>query len=364
MKKILILAKPEYAGVSWYRHQQFAKKAKEQALADVQYINFDLSPTDYDRVINMADVVYTRLNPKLPEMMEQYNVPFVIDLDDSLDDHDPLSDTYRAMGTCEVQLQDGTFLWKDGERGFDLEANVQRNKKLKEALTKVHGATTTTLTLRNYIAEYNENVAIIPNAIDPELFADVTANTRGKDEIRMVWSGGSTHFSDLMAIKPHVGSLMEKYKSLHFYVVGTAFKGFLKELPEERVHTSPWLRADGHGFRLSCLDGDIGICPINDTPFNRNKSSVKYYEYSMAGMATVAAGIPPYTDDIADDINGLLYSDLSEFESKVVELIEDPLKRAEIASEGLKYVKKCRDVNDIAKDWVEYLLAVAKEYEG
>lgn len=362
--KILILSTPNYGGVSWYRHQQFAYKAKELGLADIQYMNFDLDPLSYDRVMSMADVIYTRLAPNLPAIIQKYKTPVVIDLDDSLDDHDPLSDTYRAMGTQEVQLADGTWLWKDGERGFDLEGNIERSNLLKKALSKVHGATTTTITLKDYIAQYNENVAIIPNAINPTLFADVTDNTKGKDEVRMVWSGGSTHYSDLMEIKPSIAKLMDKYPNLHLYVVGTLFKGFVKGLPPERVHTSPWLRADGHGFRLSCIDGDIGICPINDTPFNRNKSSVKFYEYSASGMATVAKGIPPYTDDIADGRNGFLYHSREEFEDKVSLLIDDPLKRAEIASESLRYVTTHRNIENITKDWANYLKAVADEYKS
>lgn len=357
--KILILAKPSYTGVSWYRYQQFAYHANRMGLADVKYMDFDLSDEEFDAVMEKADVIVTRLTPKLDYLLDTYKTPFVVDLDDSLDHVDPLSDTYRAMGVREVTLGDGSYLWKDGEGGFDISKNRKFISDIKKALGRVHGVTTTTVLLKQYIDHFNKNTVIIPNAIDFDLFAEVS--DLSKKEVRMVWSGGSTHYADLAHVAPSIKNLMERYENLHFYMLGVVFKGILKDFPKDRVHTGGWIQADGHGFRLSCIDGDIGICPINDTSFNRMKSSVKFYEYSACGMATIAPALPPYSDDIADGVNGLLYSDLSEFEDKVGLLIKDSLKRAEIASHALKYIKENRDVTQITKDWVDYLVAVANE---
>ena len=53
---------------------------------------------------------------------------------------------------------------------------------------------------------------------------------------------------------------------------------------------------------LASLSGDIGICPLVDDEFNRNKSQIKAIEYGLLGLPVVASptvynGIP--TIDIA-----------------------------------------------------------------
>jgi hypothetical protein len=44
---------------------------------------------------------------------------------------------------------------------------------------------------------------------------------------------------------------------------------------------------------------DIGIAPLGDDPFNRNKSCIKYYEYAMSGAVTVASHVKPYSEEVS-----------------------------------------------------------------
>lgn len=361
--KILILQKPSDDGCTWYRLTQFAKEANKQGLADVQFLNLGMTEEDLQKVLSEADLFIGRLNPELDwimDLIKKYNKPIVIDIDDSIDDISPYSQHYRKLGTKEVKIG-VDYLWQDGKAGFSLEENKKRVEAYRNILRKATSVITTTHHLKSYIEQYNENVGIVPNCIDPELFP--VLDFKGKKQINILWSGGASHFSDMWEVKPVLDEIMNEYPQVHFYMVGTHFPAVTKDMPKDRVHTSGWIKPDGHGYRLACLNADIGICPIQDTPFNQLKSSIKYYELSALGVVTVARGIPPYSDDILDGETGFLYNTDEEMYLQLKKLIEDPILRIKTAENALQSVKKRRNLADITKDWISYLKGISDAYK-
>lgn len=358
MKKILIMSEPQDNGWCWYRLTQFAKKSKELGIADVQFIDYSLQGQQVIDLLKAADVYLTRLGSDLGQFIDyrDKNHPdklIFADMDDGLDAIDPYSDLYRTLGTKQFKHKD-KWLWKDGESGFNLQENRNRVKRSKEALKRVDFAITTTLDLADYVTQYNENVAVIPNAINMDIFPPIKIE-KPKDEIRILWSGGSTHFQDLMSIQNVVKKIMYKYENVHFYMLGVPFKAFFRDLPTNRVHTMGWIKPDGHGYRLATVGADIGITPINDTDFNRLKSSVKFYEHSALKVPTISPNIPPYNRDIKDNFSGLLYNDNREFEKHLETLINDSDKRSFIGENAYNYVKEFRNLEKITREWVELL---------
>lgn len=360
IKILLLMEKGEPNGASWYRYTQFAKKANELGIADVQYIDLSLSEEDLTKVLEKADVYFARVSsPALDIVFEQKDRKLVvIDMDDGLDDIDPLSEHYSGLGTKEIVLKDGTYLWKDHVGGFNAWRNRMRVDSYKERLGKADALICTTLELRNYLEQFNKVVAVIPNAIDFDIFPKVKDPKKGK-EIRLGWSGGSSHFSDLQEVRESLMELMRVNPNLHFYIYGVPFKGVIKDMPQDRVHTGGWVSPQAHGYRLACSDWDIGICPIRDTGFNRLKSSIKYYELSALGVCGVCRNIPPYSDDIVDGENGILYNTPQEFTEKVQKLIDDPILRLRVAESAYSYTKEHRTLENITGEWVGFLEGVA-----
>jgi len=355
---ILVLQPHKADGSSWYRVEQFAKKAGVLKLAAVEFLNFGMSEELMARQVDAADIFFIRPSEASITSLRQISQlkikkPVVADIDDGFDNINPYSNSYRSLGTQNVQLEDGKFLWEDGESGFRIVANMNRIDACKTSMEEVDAVMTTTFELKEYAEKFNKNVVVIPNAIDEALFPQIKLQ-RDKN-IRILWSGGSSHYEDLVEIKPSIKKLMERYPNLEFHMAGQVFNGIFKDLPENRCKGYPWVSADGQGFRMATIGADIGICPITDNTFNRLKSSVKYYEYSTLGLPTVAKGIPPYSDDISDGVNGLLYNTPEEFEKKLEELINDPIKRITLADNARRYVLENRNLEEIVKDWVSFL---------
>lgn len=349
-------------GCTWYRLLQFTKEANSKRLADCQYLDLNLEEEQLQQVLKAADVFLVRLSPMLPAVLGQLaefgiKKPVVLDIDDGIENINPLADHYRNMGTEEVKLKDGSWLWKDGVAGFDSARNRERVEAYKECLRKVDAVITTCVDLKNWLDGFGKPVCIIPNAINFKLFPKV--KDPAKDEIRIVWSGGASHFADLDEIKFALARVMQAFPTTHFYMYGVAFGAIVKALPENRVHTDGWVQAEAHGYRLACLDADIALCPLIDSPFNRMKSSIKFYEMAALSVPTLARNIPPYSDDIINGESGLLYANEAEFEKKLTLLVRDPILRVKLGNGAYTYVKKNRELSDITKDWVEFLEAVA-----
>lgn len=360
--KVLFLGKQGSDGCSWYRMTQF----KESGVADVQFLNDKMSEEELYQIFKVADVLVTRLGEHTIDIfkgLKDIKKPIIVDIDDRYDLINPYSDSYMALGTEEIKLSDGRYLWKDKTANFDIEQNKKKLESFEEVMRRASAMIVTTFELKNYAEQFNKVVAVIPNAINCDLFPQVK-DTKKNNEIRMLWAGGSSHFADLAEVRDVLERLMNKYLNLHFYFIGVPFEGIVKNMSKDRVHTFSWIDPRGHGYRLACMNADIGICPIQDTIFNRAKSSVKYYEYSALRMATVARDIPPYSDDIKHDHTGMLYNDNNEMFKYLSELIEDPIKRLSIANNAYDYVNRNRNINDISKDWATFLKGVSDEYRN
>ncbi len=365
--RILALCPHRLDGCTYYRLINFMNEARRQRTAEVEFIDPTFSTTQLATIIRNADILYCRLNETLPGIFEEFGLdkikkPIVLDLDDAFDDINPLSDTYQTQGLANVKLNDGVWLWKDGEKGFSLKENKERFEQYVKLVKLATAVIVTTFELKSYVEKWNKNVVIIPNAIDFDRFPVLPL--KKDNSVTITWAGGSSHYADLADIKPHLLSIMQSYPNVYYTHVGQGFPSILKGMPESRVKQSGWVTADGHGYRLATLNADIGLAPLLDSSFNRYKSSVKFYEYAAVKIVTLARNIPPYSDDIIDGKTGMLYDTPEEFTKKLAFLIDNPIERIKIGNAALEYVKKNRDIKEITRDWVSFMNGLSEISKG
>jgi len=182
--------------------------------------------------------------------------------------------------------------------------------------------TTTTPTLADHLRTQNSNVIVLPNSVDPE---EWSPRPRGGD-LRIGWTGSPTHFADLNLVLDAVRELQKKYpftfvlqgmckeqsieelyenllrelgKKFFETPLGRSIKRFRERLSGIKYEFHPAVPVDQHARTVCNLALDIGIAPLTDDAFNRNKSCIKYYEYAMSGAVTVASQVKPYSDEVS-----------------------------------------------------------------
>jgi len=351
----LFVHKHRIDGCSWYRIMQITKAISNEV--EIKEVDIDTwSEKDIMEAIKDSDVFYLRPSTKnvtqfIREIKEYYpKKKIIFDTDDDLFNISPFSDAYSFGGTKEVYLPDGKPLWVE-DKHFDPYRNRRALIDYEYCLTKANVVTTTTSKLADTIKPFNKNVVVVPNAVNLDIFPRL--DIKKDDKIRLLWSGGSSHYGDMFSIRDDLERLMKEYPNLHLYILGNPFEGITKDMDQSRVHKDGWITADGHGYRLATINADIAICPLEDNEFNTNKSSIKYYETAALGIPTVAKNMLPYSADIKHNDNGLLYT--NDFYKQVKYLIDNPQERKRIADNAFKWVKKNRDLKEVSKTFLNVI---------
>lgn len=91
---------------------------------------------------------------------------------------------------------------------------------------------------------------------------------------------------------------------------------------------------------ISCLANPIGLLPLDDSEFSACKSPVKYFDYTIAGLVSVASDVPPYNDVILPGETGLLAENNAEsWFFHICSLIDQPPIRQKMAATALRSVQ-------------------------
>lgn len=287
----------------------------------------------------------------------------IYDIDDNLDYIHPFNSVFVHMGTRDgdgnllnpgdnitTVMPDGKeyLVWLDGvTRGDDgIIFDVKRNRKYVNschALAKLcHGVTVPSPALADYYREVHghKNVYVFPNTVIQDDYFFPRLAPREDDTVRILWQGGSSHMPDWYPLRDALKEVAQKYPKAKFVVWGQKFDWIHNVIPEEQLEFHYWVQYPAYKLKRTLLDIDINLCPLADNIFNRCKSAIKWYEGSIGPRpeATLAAGVPPYSDEIKDGETGLLYHSPTEFAQKLGKLIEDEQLRKKLGEGAREWV--------------------------
>ena len=194
-------------------------------------------------------------------------------------------------------------------------------------------------------------IYVIPNCNDIKDW-DFKPAIKNPTKITIGYTGSVSHDDDLKLVLPAIKNLMEKYKNLHFQLLGIVQKGkvkvFFNDFTQEMLDRIDLVGATEMFTQypewLSKQTWDIGIAPLCDTAFTRCKSHIKWMEYAMYKIPCVASRVYPYFMDIygketiIDDETGLL-CEPHEWEKQLERLILDEELRKRIGENAYNEVK-------------------------
>ena len=193
----------------------------------------------------------------------------------------------------------------------------------------------TATALRQRLLEYNQNIYVLPNQLDERLLVmrHPTSNQSRIDQDRIVigYMGTFTHDEDFMMILPALKSIHQRYPGrIELQVIGVVNKEETKKelqaLPVRYVYPRP----EEHEYPLfmlwysSHVHWDIAIAPLQNTPFNRCKSDIKFLDYAAIGAAGIFSESPVYSNSVHHRQEGWLAENTPEVWEEALEtLIQD-----------------------------------------
>jgi len=332
MKKTKVLVVPsDRTGVSYYRstipHIKLEEYFPEEFHIDI----------DYEPELNNDN------------FLKQYDV---IHYHRTLGDYDNLS---NVLDRCDelgiVTIMDLDDHWSPGpdHPAYQIIKQNELDKKISNNLKISRNITTTTSVFADEIKKLNENVFVIPNAINTDE-KQYQSNPEKSERIRIGWLGGSSHIKDLQILKGLMGSLKseglldkiqfvlcgydlrgmmtmidqktgeqkqrpikpkesvwyqyEKIFTDDYKIVSKEYKDFLlsfenKEYegvenePYRRVWTKP-ITSYASNYNLF----DISLAPLKESMFNKVKSQLKVIEAGFHKKAIIAQDFGSYQIDI------------------------------------------------------------------
>jgi len=361
-----------YGGLGYYRTVKPCEKLKEKYDVTVwgrRMIDTSANPIElWTKVFNEYHVLWTRYFDKggaisyLMGMRDHFTNDLgktrkvVVDIDDwhlGVDESNPEYQAY-APGKSKRAVVSAMFSLAD--------AMTVSTEPLKEAYSKY---------LKDVYA-IDKPIFVVPNFNDVNDW-NFTPAERDPNKVVIGYTGSITHNDDLTMVLPTLRKLMEKYPHVHLQLLGLVQKGkvphFFGDWPQELRNRVDLLGAtetfQEYPEWLASQAWDIGIAPLVDTAFTRAKSHIKWMEYSMYEIPTVASRVYPYfmelagRDTIVDGETGFLCRP-NEWEQKLERLILDKELRVKIGQRAKEYVKKAWQYKDsnIIETWDEILETV------
>lgn len=145
------------------------------------------------------------------------------------------------------------------------------------------GIICTTENLAETYREYNDNVYVCPNQIDPQ---DWEFERDDHDTLRIVFSGSTSHWPDIPIITKAM-KWAARQPGVEVYYQGLQPRGSRIGKPV------PWVESL-EAYRKSLFQFDVGLCPIKPHPWANGKSDLKALEFAMAGVMPVLGEAVPY----------------------------------------------------------------------
>lgn len=347
-----------YGGVAYYRligpMTEINKLGHEWV-----YLGNDLyrgDNADFNKFFSNFDIVITKHidNPKgakdVQLACEKNNIPLVYDLDDDLfairEDQPAWSKGYkqgemkRVYCATNMSFADAFFV---------------STEPLKESYTKAY----------KDMFGIDMPMYVLPNYNDVTLF-DYPNNQSSDDMFVIGYQGSTTHDSDLRLILPVIDQIMSRHKNVYMQIVGSVRKDSIKKLfagikNKDRFAVTGGTPAfDTFPTMIMDMPWDIGVAPLIDDQFNRGKSHIKYLEYSMKKIPTIASHVYPYTHNAKEAI---LCNTQADWNRAIKDMLLKPNKRKQIGAKAYEHVVNECQYKDHAQDWIDAAQAVINNYK-
>lgn len=149
-----------------------------------------------------------------------------------------------------------------------------------------------------------------------------------KEPIVIGWMGSPTSFKYFKVIH-NVIRVLQAQHEIHWHVVGAADV----EIPSDLKNVSFFDWSEDQEYEALAAF-DIGIMPLDDTPWENGKCAYKLIQYMAAGLPVVASAVGMNCDVIRHEINGYIASNDAEWINYLGILISDAQLRENLGKQG------------------------------
>jgi glycosyltransferase involved in cell wall biosynthesis len=234
------------------------------------------------------------------------------------------------------------------------------------------GMIVSTPAIAERVADLRRGALVVPNALDERLFGPAPEPRAPRaPEVTIGYMGTLTHEADLRMVLAPLRALLARHAGrVRLELVGGAegerTASLFEGLPFRKRHPGdedpyptfvPWMRRH--------LRWDVAIAPLEDDPFTRGKSDLKYLDYAALGIPGVFSDVPPYRGTVRPRETGLLAANEEKaWAAALEEIVNDAALRARLAGAATAEVHGKRMLKTNATRWSDAIEAIVPGFFG
>lgn len=236
---------------------------------------------------------------------------------------------------------------------YDLNNNRLIKWCLHDKIDKVMRYSSVVVAGNHYLEEKAKSsgageVHQIPTVVDTDRYPVKSEyNMDAGSKFIVGWIGTFSTFKYIKQILPVLEEVASEYP-LVLHIVGA--KGELGTSVE--THFIPWTEdTEARSIR----NFDVGIMPLDDTPWERGKCGYKLIQYMASGIPVIASGLGVNNEIVKQGINGFVANTLTEWRDVLLYFIHNRNRIPEMGKEGRKTVEKKYSLQITNTDWLKIM---------
>ncbi len=191
-------------------------------------------------------------------------------------------------------------------------------------------------------------VKIVPTGVDTDRYTPFLKRPHNPNIFNIGWSGSSSGHKYIYLVEDALATIIKKYPFVTLTIISDLQPVF-KLLPNENVNFQLW-SVDTEISGLSNFD--VGIMPLEDSPWERGKCSYKMLTYMSMEIPVVVSPVGMNIEIMSKGFCGYLAKSKDDWVSAISELIKNHELRCKNGFEGRKIV-----LNNYSRDLVSKDLA-------
>jgi glycosyltransferase involved in cell wall biosynthesis len=214
---------------------------------------------------------------------------------------------------------------------YDLHSSAFVRHVLGNKIDRVMSNSVLVTAGNRYLAERAERagarrVEVVPTVVDTAVYQPNLVRTTS-ERVRIGWIGTPQTWTKYGTPRMAFFREMASKQNVAFYLVGARLErsseGFLEFVPWSEV-----------GEVSAIHDMDIGIMPLDDSPWERGKCGYKLIQYMACGLPVVASAVGVNVDIVTHGVNGFLVTNEVEWRDAIAALVQDPNLRKRMGEAG------------------------------
>lgn len=226
--------------------------------------------------------------------------------------------------------------------------------------------TTTNEFLANKIKSFGVKtpIHIIPNSLDvldgwPEI-----ENIGSPDNRRRIfWQGSSSHAKDWSLCITAIDRIMKKYPDVVLSIFGyfpEKVNTFLRDKNKPwwnkgRIEYANFTDTETYFSIIKHIRAECGVIPLIGSDFSACKSNIKWMEYALVGVPSVASNVVPYNNTIEHGKDGYLCNTEDEWFNCIEKCLVSKAGRTEMIKSAREKIYGTLDINKNISLWEDIL---------